>query len=241
MDPQHHAALQMTGWSPSSTPRHSRTCCSGNDAACHLPGHTQRCQQPCQQEQLQQQQQQQQRTQPLQFMAIAGSMQQRAQHPCPAAAASCSDHQRAAAAATAIQPHQQQQCTRPFQAPGPWGKQQQVIQRRKWQQWPVRPVLYQHTPRGFHKDAQQQPSAHAATATEAAQVPKRSSNDTGADSRSSSSSRQKVPGASLSTLPNLLSLSRVAMGPGLAAAIAAQQWPLAVGLTAAAGVSGLWC
>lgn len=48
--------------------------------------------------------------------------------------------------------------------------------------------------------------------------------------------QQHAPGASFSSLPNLLSLSRVASGPWVAYLIATQQWPLAVGLIALAGV-----
>jgi len=47
----------------------------------------------------------------------------------------------------------------------------------------------------------------------------------------------RVPGSAFTSLPNLLSLSRVAMGPWLAYCIATQQWPTAVAITAAAGVS----
>lgn len=49
--------------------------------------------------------------------------------------------------------------------------------------------------------------------------------------------KKQTPGASWTSLPNLLSLSRVASGPLVAWLIATQQWPLAVGLTAIAGVS----
>jgi hypothetical protein len=48
---------------------------------------------------------------------------------------------------------------------------------------------------------------------------------------------ERLPGSAFTTLPNMLSLSRVAMGPWLAYCIASQQWPVAVLLTAAAGVS----
>jgi hypothetical protein len=48
-----------------------------------------------------------------------------------------------------------------------------------------------------------------------------------------------VPGASWTSLPNLLSLSRVVSGPWAAYLVATQQWPLAFALTAAAGVSRL--
>eukprot|EP00878_Enallax_costatus_P030342 GHUV01033032.1.p1 GENE.GHUV01033032.1~~GHUV01033032.1.p1 ORF type:complete len:384 (+),score=103.25 GHUV01033032.1:300-1451(+) len=49
--------------------------------------------------------------------------------------------------------------------------------------------------------------------------------------------QQRAPGASWTSLPNLLSLSRVVSGPWVAWLIATQQWPLAVGLTALAGVT----
>jgi hypothetical protein len=47
----------------------------------------------------------------------------------------------------------------------------------------------------------------------------------------------RLPGSGFTTLPNLLSLSRAAMGPWLVYAMTSQQWPVAVALTAAAGVS----
>ncbi|WIA19224.1 hypothetical protein OEZ85_003864 [Tetradesmus obliquus] len=49
--------------------------------------------------------------------------------------------------------------------------------------------------------------------------------------------QQQVPGASWTSLPNLLSLSRVVSGPVAAHLVLTQQWPLAFALTAAAGVT----
>ncbi|KAF6253972.1 CDP-alcohol phosphatidyltransferase-domain-containing protein [Scenedesmus sp. NREL 46B-D3] len=49
--------------------------------------------------------------------------------------------------------------------------------------------------------------------------------------------QQQVPGSSWTSLPNLLSLSRVMSGPWAAYLVATQQWPLAFALTAAAAAT----
>jgi hypothetical protein len=85
-------------------------------------------------------------------------------------------------------------------------------------------------PRQYHAQHPQQPNAH--------QPDTSNRGDSGTTSQErAAAAAEGLPGSAVTTLPNMLSLSRVALGPWLAYCIASQQWPVAVLLTAAAGVS----
>lgn len=93
---------------------------------------------------------------------------------------------------------------------------------RQWQQLRhMQPLLHLH--RQFHHHQQQQ-------------LPQQQQHNPSSDGGGKEAAQQ-VPGSAFTTLPNLLSLSRVAASPWLAYCIAVEQWPVAVALTAAAGVS----
>ncbi|KAF8055092.1 hypothetical protein HT031_006842 [Scenedesmus sp. PABB004] len=110
--------------------------------------------------------------------------------------------------------------------------------RRALGAWPPPAPARQHQQRrGFRDARERQERQRAAAARDRGAAPAQPAAPGGAPPGASAARPERAAGSSFASLPNLMSLSRVASAPWAAYLVATQQWPAALALTAAAGAT----